>query len=83
MEVAVAKKAQSPTPLSAQLREIIESSPMSRYRLAKMSGVDAGQIHRFLQGTGRLSTDTLDKIGAALKLSLVIHESEEAGDSNG
>ena len=54
--------------LSRQLRQIIETGPMSRYELAKLSGVDAGQLHRFVAGTGRLTTTTLDRVGAVLKL---------------
>ena len=58
--------------LSDQLREIIEHGPMTRYRLAKESGVDASQLHRFLNGTGRLTTDSLDKIAAVLGLSFEV-----------
>ena len=54
--------------LSEQLREIIEKGSMSRYRIAKESGVDASQLHRFISGTGRLTTDSLDKIGNVLGL---------------
>ena len=60
--------------LSGQLRDIIEKGPMSRYRLSAESGVDAGQLHRFVKGKGRLTTDTLDKIGAVLRLRLVVDD---------
>ena len=62
-----------PQTLSDQLREIIEKSELSRYELSKRSGVDASQLHRFVRGTGRLTTDSLDKIGLALGLRLA-HE---------
>ena len=60
--------------LSEQLRDIIENGPMTRYRIAKLSGVDASQLHRFVSGTGRLTTDSLDKIAAVLNLRLVTDE---------
>lgn len=56
--------------LSDQLRRIIKQSDLSRYEIAKQSGVDASQLHRFLNRTGRLTTDSLDKIGKALDLQL-------------
>ncbi len=58
-------------PLSEQLREIINSAGaagMSRYRLAKESEVDAGQLCRFVKGDGNLSMESLDRIGTVLGL---------------
>ena len=60
-----------PQTLSDQLREIIETGPLSRYRIAKDSRVDASQLLRFMRGDGRLTNDSLDKIGEVLKLRLV------------
>lgn len=68
------KRSRRERTLSDQLRDIIENGPMTRYRLAKLSGVDASQLHRFVNGTGRLTTDSLDSIAAVLKLRLVIDE---------
>ena len=59
----MAKKRQR-NALSNQLRTIIKTSELSRYRIAKESGVDASQLHRFVNGNGRLTTDSLDKIGS-------------------
>ena len=64
------RKTRSPT-LSDQLRLIIEDGSVSRYEIAKQSGVDASQLHRFVKGKGRLTTDSLDKIGAVLGLRFV------------
>ena len=55
---------------SAQLRRLIEKGPLTKYRIAKESGVDASQLHRFVHGTGRLTTESLDKIGEVLKLRI-------------
>ncbi len=68
------KKRNKPKPLSQQLRKVIESGDLSRYEIAKRSGVDASQLHRFVNGTGRLTTDSLDKIGEVLKLRFVIDD---------
>jgi len=66
----MAKRRPKPKTLSDQLREIIETGPLSRYRIAKDSGVDASQLLRFVRGDGRLTNDTLDKIGEVLKLRI-------------
>ena len=44
---------------------------MTRYRLSKEAAVDASQLCRFVQGKGRLTTDSLDRIGEVLRLRLV------------
>ena len=67
----MAKRRTKPKSLSDQLREIIEMGPLSRYRISKDSGVDASQLLRFMRGDGRLTNDSLDKIGDVLKLRLV------------
>ena len=54
--------------LAVALRRLIEQNELSRYQIAKQSGVDAAQLHRFLKGTGRLTNDSLDKIGKVLHL---------------
>jgi len=64
------RKTKKAVTLSEQLRHIIEAGDLSRYEIAKRSGVDASQLHRFVRGTGRLTTDSLDKIGAVLGLRL-------------
>lgn len=61
-------KTRRPRKLSQQLREIIKTSELSRYRIALDSGVDASQLHRFVNGTGRLTTDSLDAVGSVLGL---------------
>ena len=68
--MAKRKRKAKQTTLSDQLRAIIANGELSRYEIAKRSGVDASQLHRFVYGTGRLTTDSLDKIGAALRLRI-------------
>jgi len=57
--------------ISDQLRHLIERSDLSRYEIAKQSGVDASQLHRFVTGTGALKTDSsLDAVCDVLGLQL-------------
>jgi hypothetical protein len=64
-------KSRKPKLLSDQLREILDSGPMTRYRLSKEAGVDQGQLSRFVLGKGQLTFKTLDRIGEALRLRFV------------
>jgi hypothetical protein len=57
--------------LSEQLRGIIERGPVTRYRLSKEAAVDASQLCRFVKGKGRLTSDSLDRIGRVLRLRFV------------
>ena len=68
---AMGKRRTKAKTLSDQLRDIIRNGPLTRYRIAKDSGVDASQILRFMRGDGRLTNDSLDKIGEVLKLRIV------------
>jgi hypothetical protein len=68
------KKRRRYKPLSDQLRKIIADHELSRYAICKAAEVDPGQLHRFIKGKGRLTTDSLDRIGAVLKLRFVIDE---------
>ena len=67
----MSKRKRKEKTVSDQLRDIIENGPLTRYRISKDSGVDASQLLRFVKGTGRLTTDSLDKIGEVLKLRIV------------
>ena len=70
----MAKKRKRRRALSEQLRSIIEQGQMSRYEISKRSGVDASQLHRFVTGKGRLTTDSLDRVGEVLGLRFVVDE---------
>jgi len=61
-------------PISVQLKRIILQGPMSRYQIAKESGVDASTLHRFVNSKGQLTTKSLDKIGKVLNLKITIEE---------
>ena len=70
----MARKRREPKLLSDQLREILDGGPMTRYRLSKEAGVDQGQLSRFVLGKGQMTFRTLDKIGTALQLRLVVDD---------
>ncbi len=59
-------------PLSDQLRKIIEQHEQSRNAICKAAEVDPSQLHRFIHRTGRLTTDSLDRLGAVLGLRLSV-----------
>ena len=71
-----ARSKSQPQSLSDQLREIIRQSPHSRYAICKAAGLDPGHMHKFVHGTGRLTNDTIDRLGEVLGLRLV-QDSEE------
>ena len=54
---------------SLLLREIVEYGPKTRYRIAKDSDVDASQLLRFVHGRGKLTTDTLDRVGKSVEIA--------------
>ena len=58
-------------PLSEQLREAILRSGISRYRIAKDSGISEAQLSRFINRVGGLGQEASDKIGKYLGLRLV------------
>lgn len=60
--------------LSETLKQAIVSSELSRYRIAKESGVGAGILSRFVNGERELKLDTADKICKVLGLSLTKNE---------
>lgn len=68
------KKKQELPPLSDQLRTIIREHEHSRNAICVAAEVDPSQLHRFLHGTGRLTTDSLDRLGKVLKLRFEIEK---------
>ena len=48
----------------------ILGSGLSRYRIAKVSGVNESNINRFVSGERGMTTDSLDKIARVLRLKV-------------
>jgi len=63
------------SPESCQYRFVSPESPgLSRYEIAKRSGVSEATLSRFVNGQQGLSTDTLDKLANVLGLELVARQ---------
>ncbi len=54
--------------LSDQIRRAIESSGLTRYRIAVESSAEESTLSRFMSGSSSLRTDTLDRIAEVLRL---------------
>jgi DNA-binding phage protein len=54
------------------IQEAIRSGGMSRYAISKVTGIDQGQLCRFVQGQGSLSFESADKVLECLGLEVVI-----------
>lgn len=58
--------------ISDDLRRAIESSGLTRYRIAKDTGLSQSLLSRFVSGERGLSLEAIDKIGTLLGLRLVV-----------
>ena len=56
--------------LSDQIREVILSCGLSRYRIALQAKVPESSLSRFLAGEHGLTTDTLDRIAELLRIEI-------------
>ena len=70
-------KSKKAATVSDQLRAIISESGQSQYRICKEAGVDPSQLWRFMQGRGRLTDRTIDKLGAYLQIKLTSARAEK------
>lgn len=70
----MAKRKRRLLALSDQLRVIIRDCGRSRNSICVQAKVDPSQLHRFVNGEGRLTTDSLDRLGRALKLRITAEE---------
>jgi hypothetical protein len=56
------------------IRQAIEESDLTRYRISLESGVDQGVLYRIVHGTGGCSVSTADALCEVLNLKLVKQE---------
>ena len=68
----MAKRKKTQQSFSEQLRKFIDKSELSRNQICKQSGIDPAHLHRFVHGTGNLTSETIDRIGECLKLDISI-----------
>lgn len=64
------KLLKKPIPFSEQLKEQIDASGLSRYRIWKETGVAQSTLSGFMNGNRALSLANIDKIVATLDLEL-------------
>jgi len=65
-----------PKRFSDQLREAIERSGISRYRISREAGVSEGQLCRFMAGEG-LSLRSIDALAEYLGLELTARAKQQ------
>ena len=58
------------TKLTDQIRQAIDTSELSRYRICKELGLAESTMSRFMTGKGGLSMDFLDALSDLLDLNL-------------
>jgi len=59
-----------PKTVTKQMHRILAECGLSRYEIAKRSGVSEATLSRFVNRQQGLSTDTLDKLAEVLNLEL-------------
>ena len=59
--------------LTEQLRQAIEECGVSRYEIAKHTGIDESALAKFFNGHRGLSMETLNALGEFLELEIVMH----------
>lgn len=57
--------------LSDQIRQAIDDSGISRYRIAHDTGIDESALAKFFNGQRGLSLDAIDRLGQYLRLRIV------------
>lgn len=66
----MSKKKSEPT-LTEVLRTAIQESALTRYRIAKDTGIDEAALMRFVRGETSIRLDKADRLAACLALHLV------------
>ncbi len=67
---------------SDQVRDAVDASGMSRYRICAEIGADQGAMSKFMAGKTGLSMDTLDRLAELLGLVVAIRP-EATGKNRG
>ena len=58
-------------PLTDQLRQAIDESGLTRYQIAKETGIDESALAKFYNGHRGLSMEALNTLGEYLELTIV------------
>jgi len=63
---------------SDQIRQAVDSSDLSRYRICKEAGIDQATFSRFMSGKVGMALPTLDALADVLGLDIVMTKSTDA-----
>ena len=58
--------------LTDQLRQTIDASGLTRYQIAKATGIDESALAKFYNGHRGLSMDALNALGGFLQLKITL-----------
>lgn len=58
--------------LADKIRAAIEKSELSRYAIAKRTGIDQAGLSRFMNGAYSLRLDTFERLAAVLGIEVVL-----------
>ena len=72
--------AKHPRTVSDQLRAAIEAAPVSRYRIAKETGLEQSALSRFVRGKAGLDLSTVDRLAEYLGLELMAKQHDSRKD---
>lgn len=61
-----------PKKLTDQVRQAIDDSALTRYRIAKETGIDESALAKFYNGQRGLSMAALDALGEYLQLKITL-----------
>jgi transcriptional regulator with XRE-family HTH domain len=61
-----------PTKLTDQLRKAIEDCGLTRYEIAKQTGIDESALAKFFNGHRGLSMEALNALGKFLQLTITM-----------
>jgi transcriptional regulator with XRE-family HTH domain len=63
--------------LTDQLRQVIDESGLTRYQIAKATGIDESALAKFYNGHRGLSMDALNALGEFLQLTVTLGRKPE------
>jgi len=67
--------------LTDQLRQAIDDSGLTRYQIAKATGIDESALGKFYNGHRGLSMEALNSLGEFLQLTIVLgHKTGKKGE---
>lgn len=58
--------------LTDQLRQAIDNSGLTRYRIAKETGINEAALSKFYRGERGLSTESLNSLADCLQITILV-----------